>query len=50
MCAKRVPNGVQEGAGAQVLRVGALGLAPFGLYFLPVASGVFYMVENRAVR
>ena len=27
-------NGVQQGAGA-------LGLAPFGLCFLPVASGVF---------
>ena len=48
MCAKRVPNGIQQGAGAQVTRTGAqvtracaLGLAPFGLCFLPVASGVF---------
>ena len=33
--------GVQRVAGAQVLRASALGLAPFGLCFLPMASGVF---------
>ena len=39
--AKRVVNWIQQGAGAQVTRAGALGLAPFGLCLLPVASRVF---------
>jgi len=35
------PERIQEGADAQVLRAGALCLAPFGLCFLPVAFRVF---------
>ena len=35
------PEWSPAGAGAQVLRAGTLGLAPFGLCFLPMASRVF---------
>jgi len=41
VCEKSPDWHPEGGPGAQVLRAGALGLAPFGLCFLPVASGVF---------
>ena len=37
-------------AGAQGGRAGALPPGPFGLSFVPVASGDFQMIENCAAR
>ena len=38
---EKSPERSPEVGGRQVLRASALGLAPFNLCFLPVASGVF---------